>query len=141
MVLLESSLPQLYHSAVNGYSVYQLIADSILILHGAFIIFVLLGGLIGLFFPRIIWLHLPCALWGIIVELTGWVCPLTRLENDFSARAGATPYGGDCIVHYLEPVIYPEGLTKNVQLLFGAAVLLVNAAVYGLIFLRYRKKN
>jgi hypothetical protein len=132
-------LPAIYDSAVSASFLYQIIADSIVVLHGLFILFVLLGGILCISHPKAVWLHLPCVFWGVVVELTGWVCPLTYLENSFRLKSGGVSYGGDFIMHYLEPVIYPEGLTREVQLLFGVIVLLMNAAVYGFLILRKRK--
>lgn len=119
--------------------VYQLIADAMVISHGLFILFVLLGGMVCIFFPKVLWLHIPCVFWGVIIELTGWVCPLTYLENSFRLKSGGVPYGGDFIVHYLEPVIYPAGLTRGIQLLFAVIVLSTNAAAYGYLIIRKKR--
>jgi len=107
-----------------------LLADLILLVHLGFILWVTLGGLAVLARPRLAWLHLPCVAWGAAVELFGWVCPLTPLENRYRALAGQAGYGGDFIQHYLTGVIYPEGLTRGVQIALGVGVLLVNAVVY-----------
>jgi len=120
---------------VNSASFFLVLADGVVILHLAFIVFVMLGGLLVLVWPRVIWAHLPCAVWGIAIELTGWICPLTPLENILRRHAGQAPYAGDFVIHYIEPVIYPEGLTREFQVVLGAAVVLVNAVVYGSVFL------
>ena len=117
---------------------YQILADTIVVIHLAFIIFVMLGGILAVFFPRVIWLHLPCVIWGVAVELIGFICPLTPLENIFRSRAGLEGYRGDFIIHCLEPVIYPEGLTRQIQMILAALVVLVNMCVYGLMVLRTR---
>jgi len=106
------------------------LADLVVLLHLAFILFVVFGGLLVLRRRRLMWLHLPVVVWGAAIEFVGWVCPLTPLENRLRAAAGEAGYSGGCIEHYLIPLIYPEGLTRELQWLLGALVLLVNALVY-----------
>jgi hypothetical protein len=126
---------------VNETLLCQLLADFIVVIHAAFILFVLFGGISVIFWPKAVWVHLPSVIWGIVIELTGWICPLTPLENSLRAGAGKAPYAGDFVIHYLEPVIYPEGLTRNLQFVFGALVFLLNAVLYGYFFLiRDRRK-
>jgi len=120
---------------VNSASFCKVLADGVVILHLAFIVFVMLGGILVIVWPRAIWGHLPCVVWGMTVELTGWICPLTPLENILRRHAGQAPYAGDFVIHFIEPVIYPEGLTREIQIILGAAVVLVNVVVYGYIFL------
>jgi len=110
---------------------YRLLADFVLILHLAFVVFVLCGGLLALRWRWVVWLHLPSALWGAVVEFTGWICPLTPLENWLRAQGGEATYRSDFIAQYLLPVLYPEDLTRGVQLLLGTMVVVLNAAVYG----------
>jgi len=110
-----------------------------MIMHLGFIVFVMVGGLIAVFSPRVIWIHLPCMAWGVIVELTGLVCPLTPLENMFRGRAGQAGYEGDFIIHYIESVIYPEGLTREIQVVLASLVILVNAGVYGWLVVRRKR--
>jgi hypothetical protein len=117
---------------------YRLAADAVLLLHAAFILFVVFGGLLAWRWPRLAWLHLPAALWGAFVELSGGACPLTAWENAFLAKAGLAGYGGGFIEHYLLGAIYPTGLTRTLQLLLGSAVIAVNVAVYGLLLRRRR---
>ena len=105
-------------------------ADAVLALHLGFILFCTLGAVLALKWRWIPWLQLPAAIWGVWVEASGWICPLTSIENDFRVRAGATAYQGDCLGHYLAATIYPEGLTRNVQFVLGTIVLLVNVSVY-----------
>ena len=107
-----------------------LLADLLVLVHLAFVGFVVLGGLLVLRWPRAAWAHLPAAAWGAAIEFTGWICPLTPLENELRARGGADPYTGDFVARYLMPVLYPEGLTRNAQLGLGALVLVLNAAIY-----------
>jgi len=109
---------------------YSILADAILVIHFLFVIFVALGGLLVLRWRRVAWLHVPAAAWGVAIEFFGWICPLTPLENALRARAGESTYHGDFIARYLMPVLYPEGLTREAQLVLGLAALAVNAVVY-----------
>ncbi|HWP99343.1 MAG TPA: DUF2784 domain-containing protein [Vicinamibacterales bacterium] len=115
---------------------YGLLADLIVVLHLAFVGFVLLGGLLALRRPWLAALHLPAAAWGAMVEFAGWTCPLTPLEQELRILAGERVYTGDFVARYLLPVLYPEGLTRRLQILLGAGVLAVNAAVYGAVLAR-----
>jgi|SRR5210317_412735 hypothetical protein len=112
----------------------NLLADLVLLMHGAFIVFVMLGGLLVLRWHRLAWLHLPCVAWGILIELTGWICPLTPLENRLREAAGLDSYGESFIEHYLMPLIYPPGLTPGIQYQLAATVLLVNLLIYFLVW-------
>jgi hypothetical protein len=114
-------------------------AVAILLVHLGFICFVALGGVMAWKWPRIAWLHLPAALWGVWVELSSSICPLTPLEKVFLSRAGEAPYTGDFLAHYLLSWIYPSGLTRAVQWVLGLLVIAVNAAVYGLLWRRLRR--
>ena len=105
-------------------------ADLTALLHFAFILFVVLGGLLVLRWPAVKWVHLPAALWGVLIEFGGWTCPLTRYENLFRARAGMAGVGEGFVAHYVFPLIYPAGLTRGTEIVLGAAVLLINIAVY-----------
>lgn len=120
---------------------YALAADLAVIAHFAFIVFVVAGGLLALRWPRAAWLHLPAALWGAAVEAFGWTCPLTPLENTLRARAAVEGYAGDFIGHYLLPLIYPAELTREVQWLLAALVLVINALIYGAAWLRQRRRG
>lgn len=113
---------------------YRIGADLVLLLHLAFVLFVMTGGLLLLKWPRLAWLHLPAAIWGALVEYTGWICPLTPIENTLLATAGESAYNSDFIGHYLLPLLYPAGLTGNVQVLLGTVVVLVNGMIYWLVF-------
>jgi hypothetical protein len=109
---------------------YKITANGVVLLHFAFILFVLFGALFVVRWNRLAWLHIPAALWGALVELKGWICPLTPLENRLWLAAGADGYSGGFIEHYLIPLIYPPGLTRGIQLILGFAVILINALVY-----------
>ena len=115
---------------------YRLLADATVGFHFAFIVFVVLGGALALRKPRIAWLHLPAVAWVVYLELTGAICPLTPLENDLRMRAGQAGYQGGFIDHYLMPVIYPAGLTPQIQTMLGIAVLVLNVAVYAILWRR-----
>lgn len=115
-------------------------ADIIVVLHFTFVVFVVLGGLLALVWPRVIWIHVPAVVWGALVEFTGWICPLTPLENRLREAAGATAYEGDFIAHYILPMLYPDGLTRTDQLMLGTIALSINVAIYSLVFLRHRRR-
>lgn len=107
-----------------------MLADAVLLLHLAFILFVVLGGLLVLRRPRLAWLHLPAVVWGAFIEFTGGVCPLTPLEVTLRQRAGEAGFTGGFIEHYVTAVIYPGGLTRPTQVAFGVLVLALNGFVY-----------
>ncbi|QBY54646.1 MULTISPECIES: DUF2784 domain-containing protein [Cupriavidus] len=114
------------------------LADLVVIVHGLFIVFVVAGGLLVLRWPRLAWVHLPAAAWGVLIEWSGWICPLTPLENALRRAAGEAGYSGGFIERYLLPLIYPPGLTPAVQLWLGLVVLVVNVAVYAVWWRRRR---
>ena len=105
-------------------------ATAIALLHFGFIVFVFLGGLLVLRWPKLMWLHVPAAVWGVLIEFFGWWCPLTKWENYFLARAGRAGYTGGFVGHYIMPLIYPPGLTRGHEIAIGAAVLILNAGIY-----------
>ncbi len=109
---------------------YRLLADLVLILHAGFVAFVVLGAVLVLRWPRIAWVHVPVVLWGAGIEFLGGICPLTPLENHWRRLAGELGYPGGYVEHYVLSALYPDGLTRQVQLSLGALVLLVNAAIY-----------
>jgi hypothetical protein len=120
---------------------YALLADLVLLLHAAFVVFVVLGGLLVLWKRKLAWLHIPCAAWGALIEFRGWICPLTYLENDLRVAAGGSGYEGDFIGHYLAQLVYPPGLTSGMQLLLGTSVILINVVIYTLVWRRARAKR
>lgn len=109
---------------------YRILADAVLVLHGAFIVFVALGGLLVLRWPRLAWLHLPAVAWGAWISLSGDICPLTPFENRLRVLGGEAGYAGGFIEHYLTLLIYPVELTRATQLALGALVIAINLAVY-----------
>ena len=106
------------------------LADLIVVFHFAFVAFVVLGGLLVARWPRVAWVHLPAAAWGVWIELAGWICPLTPLENWLRRRAGGEGYTASFVEHYIVPVLYPAALTREMQWLLGGLVLAINGAVY-----------
>ena len=114
------------------------LADVLVVLHLLFVAFVGLGGLLVLRWPWVAWVHLPAAVWGVGIELTGGICPLTPLEQELRRRAGEAAYQGDFVSHYLLPVLYPAGLTRGAQLGLAALVVGVNLAVYAVVLRRRR---
>lgn len=117
---------------------YRLAADAVVLAHGAFILFVVFGGLLALRWRWTALLHAPAAAWGVLVEAAGWMCPLTPLEVGLRIAAGEAGYGGGFVAHYLLPAIYPAGLTRSIQFALAAFVLAVNAAVYAAVLLQNR---
>lgn len=109
-------------------------ATAIALLHLGFIVFVLVGGLLLLRWPGLVWLHLPAAVWGVLIEFFGFWCPLTKWENLLLERAGRAGYSGGFVGHYLMPLIYPAGLTRGLEIGIGLFVLLLNLAIYMRVF-------
>ncbi len=99
--------------------IYRALADLVLVLHLGFIVFVVAGGLLALRWGWAPLVHLPAALWGVFVEVSGRVCPLTPLENALRRAAGASGYSGGFMEHYLVPVVYPSALSHPVQLVLA----------------------
>ena len=120
---------------------YLLSADLVLIVHLAFILFVALGGLLVLRRPRLMWLHLPAVLWGALSEFLDVFCPLTPLETTLRELGGGSGYEGNFIGHYITAVIYPSGLTREIQIALGFGALLLNMAIYGHWLLRKRRSR
>lgn len=118
---------------------FRVAADLVLVVHFGFVLFVALGGLLVLRRARLAWLHVPVALYGAAIEFVGFTCPLTPLEVGLRRRGGEAGYAGGFIEHYFMAALYPEGLTRPMQLALGAAVVVVNAAIYAVIWRRYRR--
>lgn len=121
------------------YVLPKILADTILLIHLAFIVFVILGGWIVFYHRWMAWIHIPMVIWSSIVNLTRWRCPLTPLENLYRSAAGEAGYEGGFIRHYIEPLLYPEGLTYDLGILVGVFVFVWNALIYGIIVYRIRR--
>ena len=117
---------------------YALAAGLIVLAHLAFVVFAAGGVLLVLRWPALAWVHLPAVAWAAFIEFSGGICPLTPLEQALRARAGLEAYTGDFVARYLFPVLYPEGLTRQAQLVIGLAVVAVNAAGYAFVYFRRR---
>jgi hypothetical protein len=120
--------------------IYRILADLVLVLHLGFVVFVVLGGLLVLRWPAIMALHIPAAVWGVVIEFTGWLCPLTPLENWLRVRGGELGYSGGFIEHYIQPVLYPSGLTRGIQIALGTLVVLLNLTAYSIVLSRSRRR-
>jgi hypothetical protein len=120
---------------------YLWLANLVVLLHFGFVVFVAAGGFAVLRWRRLAWLHLPVALWGALIEFTGWVCPLTPLENHLRHRAGDAGYAGGFIEHYITPVVYPAGLTRGAQIVLGLLVVAINASVYARLYVSWRRRR
>lgn len=118
---------------------YNILADVIVAVHFLFIAFVVFGGLLVIRWPRIAFVHIPAIIWGTVVEFSGWICPLTPLENHFRNLAGNSSYSGDFIVRYLIPVIYPQNLTVDIQYILGAMVIIINIIFYTIAVRKHRR--
>jgi hypothetical protein len=121
--------------------IFRFLADTVALFHGAFVVFVVVGGFLALRWHRLAWVHLPAAVWGAWIELAGWTCPLTPLENALRHRAGQAGYAGGFVEHYLIPLLYPEAYTLGLRLALAAAVVLLNAVAYGLYFSRRQRSR
>jgi hypothetical protein len=119
---------------------FETLAALVVAAHLAFVAFAVAGGLLALRWPFVAWVHVPAAVWAVYIEATGGICPLTPLENEFRLRAGLDVYSGDFVARYLFPVLYPESLTREVQVMLGAIVLGVNVSVYGWLLRRRRQR-
>jgi hypothetical protein len=119
--------------------IYRALADLVLVVHLAFVFFVVLGGLLVLRWPRVAFLHIPAAIWGVLIEYTGGICPLTPLENSLRQSGGEAGFSGGFIQHYIQPVLYPAALMRDTQVVRGTLALLVNLIVYGLVIARMKR--
>jgi len=117
---------------------FAFFAEMVVFLHLGFVLFVMLGGLLVLKWKWVLWVHLPAAMWGTLIEFTGWICPLTPLENWLREAGGRQGYQSDFIEHYVMPLLYPTGLTREIQIFLGVLVILLNVGIYVLVL--YRQK-
>ncbi len=118
---------------------YSIAADTLLIVHLLFIVFVVLGGILVFKWHKLFLLHLPAVGWGALVEFNHWICPLTPWENALRRAAGEASYETGFIEHYLIPLIYPTNLTQDLQLILGSSVIIINLAIYSLLLLKIRQ--
>lgn len=118
-----------------------MLADAVLVLHALFVLFVVTGGFMAWRWRRLVWLHLPAAVWGAAIEFRGWVCPLTPLENALRRAGGEAGYPGGFIEHYLLPLIYPAGLTRHVQVFLGVLVVAANLVAYARFWTQGRRRT
>jgi len=116
--------------------IYRLLADVVVLVHLGFVAFAVAGALLVLRWQWLIWLHVPAATWAALIELAGWICPLTPLENRLRVLGGSEGYRGGFIDHYVLPVLYPSGLTRAVQVFLGGVVVVVNLGVYSFLVAR-----
>ena len=112
---------------------YRTLADGLVLFHVAFVLFVALGGLLVLRWKRLAWVHVPCAIWGTLVEFGGWICPVTPLEVRLRVLGGEEGYTGGFIENYILPLLYPVELTRAHQIGLGTLVLAANLLAYGLV--------
>jgi hypothetical protein len=119
---------------------YSLLADLVLIVHLVFVAFVIFGGFAALRWPRVAWVHIPVAIYGALVEFIGFICPLTPLEVSLRQRGGEAGYQGGFIEHYITAALYPTGLTREIQIVLGVSVLVLNGIIYT-IWIRRRSRG
>lgn len=120
---------------------WKVLADAVVLTHLAFVAFVVAGGFLIWRWSLAALAHIPALLWGLWIELSGDICPLTPLENHLRALAGEAGYSGGFIEHYVMPVLYPPGLTRRTQWVLAAVLLLVNAVAYGGLLVRRGKRK
>lgn len=118
---------------------YLLLSDLVVVIHFAFVIFVVAGGLLLWLRWWLVFVHLPAIVWGALVEFTHWICPLTYLEDRLREQAGVAAYRGDFVTHYLLPILYPAHLTAHIQLALGSLVIVINIVVYAALLNHWRK--
>jgi hypothetical protein len=116
-------------------------ADAVVVVHAAFVVFVVLGWIAVLRWPKLAWLHVPAAIWGALIEFAGWICPLTPLEVRLRRAAGEQGYEGGFVERYVLGALYPEGLSREVQIALGVLVVVVNVGAYAYIIRRRRPER
>jgi hypothetical protein len=114
--------------------IWRALADLVLLIHFAFIVFVIVGGFFAILWRWLPWVHLPAVAWAVILEFSGWICPLTPLENSLRQASGEAGYAGGFLEHYLVQVIYPAGLTPEFQIYLGLGVILINLMAYSIVW-------
>ena len=116
--------------------IYRLLADLIVLVHLAFVVFAVAGAVLVLRWRWVIWVHVPAVVWAALIEFAGWICPLTPLENRLRILSGGAGYRGGFIEHYVLPILYPSGLTRGVQVFLGSVVIVVNLGIYSWLVFR-----
>jgi hypothetical protein len=119
---------------------YAILADMTVLVHALFVLFVVFGGFAVLRWRWVAWLHLPAAVWGGVIELIGWICPLTYLENYLRRMGGESGYRGTFIERYLEPVLYPLGMTQHSHIILGISAIFVNLLIYSRLWWLSKKR-
>jgi hypothetical protein len=119
---------------------FRLLADVTLLLHASFILFVVFGALLAIRWRRVMWLHIPACVWAAALEVFGLLCPLTPLENALGRAGGRVGYSDGFLDHYLIPLIYPTGLTPQLQTLLAVLLLLLNGGLYWYVLRRRRSR-
>jgi hypothetical protein len=112
---------------------YSFFSDIVVLLHFIYVIFAIAGGILLIWWPKVIWIHFPAALWAALISFAGWICPLTYLENWLRIKSGEIGYSKGFIIKYIEPILYPSGLTYYHQVVLGIFVVVLNLAIYGYI--------
>ena len=120
---------------------YSLFADLVVLIHLAFVLFAVLGALLVIWWRKVLWLHLPAAGWAAWIEFSGKICPLTPLENWLRMRGGGSGYAGDFVGHYLMPILYPDVLTRRMQIGLGLIVVVINVTIYAIVLSRSRRRR
>jgi hypothetical protein len=115
---------------IAAQTLYGLLADLVVLVHFAFVLFVILGGFLVARRRRVMPFHLAAAIWAALIEFSGWICPLTPLENQLRAKSGSDGYDSDFVAHYILPILYPDGLTRETQITLGAMVIVINLGIY-----------
>ena len=121
--------------------IYAALANFTVLIHGLFIVFVIVGGILAWRWPKLVWLHIPALLWGLWIEISHGICPLTPLEKQFRQLAGEAGYAHGFIEHYLLPIIYPAGLTHDTQYLLAAILAAINVLAYGVLIKRHNTRH
>jgi hypothetical protein len=120
----------------GGVVIYRLLADFVVLVHLAFVVFAVAGAVLVLRWRWLMWVHLPAVVWAALIEFAGWICPLTPLENRLRILGGGAGYSGGFVEHYVLPILYPSGLTRGVQVLLGSLVIVINVGVYSFLVVR-----
>ena len=112
---------------------FGFLADAVVVLHVAFVLIVVFGGLVVWRWPWFAWLHLPATVWGVGIEWVGAICPLTLLEHWLRQQANEVAFEGTFVEQYILPWLYPENLTRPIQIGLGCFVLAVNVVAYSML--------